>query len=706
MIIFILASIICIFNIILGVVVLFRKKGLLSFVFFLFTVSVTIWAGSIYLSEYSTDTNIALNWMKLTFISSTFIPLLLYYFSRLFPEMQEVKLFEKIFVIIPFFVSFLVLNNYIVVGVEKIRPITPIFGSFYFIFSSYFLLFILLSFFILFKKLMSFSGVKKSQTQYVLFGLLLALLLGIFTNLILPSLGLQQYGKLGPFSIIFFIAFTTYAIVRHHLMDIRFIIVKSITYTFIFITIAFIYTFFIFILGALVFKSFTGREAYWSSIIVALVIAFTLQPIKKVFTKWTDKIFFKDHYNFEELTSKLNEVATSTIILPELLFKFLNSLIEEMRVARGAIILLENKEIYETESVGHKKVVSLEKNEINHLLKEGKIAVYEDLEEGSKIKDILRKNNTTVILPLRTEGEIVGFLFIGEKKSGDIFTQKDIKILEIITSQVALGIQNAKAYEKTQKFNLILRAEINRATKELRDANEKLTQADKSKDEFISLASHEIRTPIATLEGYLSMLNMAKVGTKEKSEIAKRSYESVGRLSTLAKDLLDVSRIDQKRLKINKTPTRLERLIERTIEGFELQSKDRGIYLKFKKPDKYLPEINIDPDRLSEVFNNLIGNAMKFTSKGGITISLYQKGKDALVEVSDTGTGIPKDSISHLFEKFYQAEQASSVLSNEKGGTGLGLYITRHIIEAHGGKIWVESTYRKGTTFSFTLPIK
>lgn len=705
MIITLLAFFLCVFNIILGVTVFFRKKGLLSIFFFLFTVSVSVWASSIYLSEYTLSHSMALIWMKITFISSSLMPLLLYYFARLFPDYKEITNFEKMLIIIPIIISFLTLNNDIVTGIEQIKPITPSFGSFYNVFFTYFLSFILISFFILFRKLISFSGIRKAQTQYVFVGLLVALLLGMLTNLFLPSLGYQQYGKLGPFSIVFFVALTTYAIIKHHLMDIRLIIVKSITYSLLFITITLVYTFFIFIFGALVFKSFTGIEAYWASMIVALTIAFTIQPIKRVFTRWTDRIFFKDNYNFEELTSKLNEVATSTIVLPELLFKFLNSLMEKMRITRGALILIEKGKIYETESIGYKQAINLLPKEIKHLVNDNKTEVFDEIEEGDFSKDIMRSYNTSLILHLKTEGETIGFLFLGEKKSGDIYSFQDIRVLEIITDQVALGIQNAKAYGKTQKFNLVLKAEIDRATKELRDVNDRLVQADKSKDEFISLASHEIRTPIAALEGYLSMLNLQKVDIKARDEIAKRSYESVERLSTLVKDLLDVSRIDQKRIKLNKQPTRLERLIQRAMEGFELQTRDKKIYIKFQKPEKMLPEANIDPERVGEVFNNLISNAIKYTYKGGITISLEEKDNMAQITVSDTGMGIPKNAIPHLFQKFYQAETASSVLSNERGGTGLGLYISKNIVEMHGGKIWVESTEGKGTAFYFTLPL-
>lgn len=628
------------------------------------------------------------------------------YFPKNTPKIKRIYVY--LFIVIGLSVSILCFSDLVVSGI-KFNPIANemIFGSFYPLYFSQIVLYLVVALGSLYWEYRRVQNILKLQLEYLFTGILLSVVFISVTNIIMPLVFNNfDLSFIGSFSIVFIIVFTAYAIVRHRLMDIRLIVVKSIVYAFLFLIIGVIYTFFIFIIGSFIFKDFTGVEAYWAAMAVAIIVTFTFQPIKNILTKWTDKVFFKGQYNFEELTSKLNDVATSTIILPELLFKFLNSLLEEMRITRGAFILLEEDKIYETESVGYKQALELNESEIKHLTIEKKTEVFDEVEEGSKCKEIMRKYDASLILPLMTEGNVIGLLFLGEKKSGDIYSQKDIQVLEIITSQLSLGVQNAKAYEKTQKFNLILRAEINRATKELRDVNQRLINADKAKDEFISVASHEIRTPIAALEGYLSMLNNQKLKAQEVSEVSKRSYESVERLSALVKDLLDVSRLEQKRIKINKQPTRLERLIEQTIEGFQLQAQDRGIYLKFQKAERLLPEVNVDPERISEVLNNLIGNAMKFTEEGGITISLNQKDNKALLSVADTGIGIPKESFPHLFKKFYQAEAASSALSNQRGGTGLGLYIVKNIIELHEGNVEIESAKGKGTTFKITLPIK
>ena len=678
--------------------------------FFYFILFSNIWILSNYLIDQYNDISAIILVTKVTFSSVSMMATALLLFSIYYPSRDEKlrRIFEYSIIAFGFLVSIASFSSLIVKGI-KLDPIANevVFGWMYPFYFTQLIAYLLLSFFFMLSNYFRVQKNLKPQMQYLFLGLFIALVISLFTNALMPIFFNDfSLSILGPFSMVAFIGFTSYAIIKHRLMDIRFIVVRSIVYSSLVLIFSAIYMFSIFILGGLVFGEFTGREAYWASMILAVSVGFTFYPLKNKFTKWTDKVFFKDRYDFEELTNELNETATSTIVLPELLFKFLNLLIDEMRITKGAFVLLEKNKIYEVQTLGFKESFNLSEEEIEHLAKEKKTEVYEEAPEDSKCREIMRNRDSMVIVPLIVEDELIGLLFLGEKKSGDPYSNRDIEVIKIVSKQLSLGIQNAKAYEKTQKFNLILRAEVNRVTRELRLANEKLQELDKAKDEFISLASHEIRTPIATLEGYVSLLNNPKLPNSDRKMIQERAYEGVTRLETLAKDLLDVSRIEQKRLKINKEPERIERLIDRAVEGFELRAKDKKIYVRHKKPDKLVPEIMIDSDRISEVLNNLIGNAIKFTHKGGITVSEELKGKEVLVSVADTGEGIPKDDIKNLFQKFYQAQTASSILGKDKGGTGLGLYITKHIVEAHGGKIWVESKTRKGTTFYFTLPLK
>jgi signal transduction histidine kinase len=260
---------------------------------------------------------------------------------------------------------------------------------------------------------------------------------------------------------------------------------------------------------------------------------------------------------------------------------------------------------------------------------------------------------------------------------------------------------------------------------QLAEANVHLQELDKLKTEFVSMASHELLTPISAIEGYLSMIldeKIAPVNNPKTRDFLNRIYGASQRLARLVTDLLNVSRIEEGRLVIDKRPSNLEEIIQSVIDELSFKAQQKKLELKFEKPSQPLPQIFADPDRVKEILINLVGNAIKFTRRGGVTIScelslqptlanhhqavgteLAKEGaKYVVVHIKDTGIGIPAQEIPNIFEKFYRGGE---LLTREAGGTGLGLYITKSILQLLGGKIWVKSEIDKGSTFSFSLPI-
>lgn len=253
------------------------------------------------------------------------------------------------------------------------------------------------------------------------------------------------------------------------------------------------------------------------------------------------------------------------------------------------------------------------------------------------------------------------------------------------------------------------------------ERREELEKLDKAKSEFISIASHQLRAPLTIIKGYVSMLVEGSYGkiTKESRESLQNVYQSNERLIRLVNDLLDISRIETGKIEMVLKKTSLENMISSVIEEMGPQAKKKNIFLEFQKPQKLLPEIIIDSDKTRQVILNLIDNAVKYTGKGGIVVSVdYQKsakptfvrtsagegGEKIIIKVKDTGEGIDKEDLPKLFESFSRGRAGSRLFTE---GAGLGLYIARKFIELHGGKIWAESEGRgRGSAFYIELPIK
>ena len=265
---------------------------------------------------------------------------------------------------------------------------------------------------------------------------------------------------------------------------------------------------------------------------------------------------------------------------------------------------------------------------------------------------------------------------------------------------------SAEIFEKTKELNVRLKEERKRKTKELIDTGKKLRKLDKTKSEFISIASHQLRTPLTSVKGFASLLLEEAYGkmSKDQKEIVNKIYISNERLILLVEDLLNMSRIERGEMKYEFQEVAIKDLIQSVVALMNVQVKSRGLYLKFHNKIKGNVEVTVKADykKLAETIGNLINNAMQYTSKGGIDVFLEEKDGQVKVSVSDTGIGILANDIPKLFEKFSRGKGVSELHTE---GTGLGLYIARKITEAHGGKIGVESPGKgKGSTFYLELP--
>ncbi|MCD6149733.1 hypothetical protein J7J13_03045 [bacterium] len=247
--------------------------------------------------------------------------------------------------------------------------------------------------------------------------------------------------------------------------------------------------------------------------------------------------------------------------------------------------------------------------------------------------------------------------------------------------------------------------ELQKLTKKLAKANRKLKQLDRAKSEFISIASHQLRTPLGTVKGFVSLLMEGSYGeiSEKVKEVLKKISTSNERLLSLVNDLLDLSRIEAGKMQYDFDYWQIEDIVQEIKDMLLLKAKEKGLYLKVDFPSPPLPKIRIDGAKIREVISNLVENAIKYTKRGGVEVNFKQENNLVRIIVSDTGIGIPQDEMLRLFSKFSRGKNVGRI---DTDGTGLGLFVGRKIVKAHKGRIWAESEgENKGSRFIIELLI-
>lgn len=700
---------IAVLNILLGVTVFFRnRKNEVNLTFSLIAYCVAIWTLAIFLSWLPSEVRRIDFWSNATFWGPSFIGPLLFYFSLIFPRKKiTVKPIYKIALFTPaVLLFFLAIFNQI--NTKTYNPYTMERGFGIYVFLIYFALVFISALVVLIRNLLTSSGIVKAQLKYVIFGFVGAAMVGIVLNLFFPlALGNARLTIMGPpISGSLFVFVMAYTIVRHRLMDIRMVVARSVAYTILVLTMAAFYALSVLGLERLFFPQAAdqldlAQGAFRT--VLAVIMAFSFQPLRRWITKATDRVFFKNQYEPEAFLDKLAHTIGSTIVLIELMYKTLDLLTNELKVTRGIFVALtENGSIFNSQASGYRSMPKLDADDIIRFAKDG-VAVYDELPENSRYKHMLRKYDAAVAIPLKTENTTEGVLLLGEKQSGDMFSQTDLRVFEILAPELAVAITNAKSFEKIDRFNVTLRQEIKKATAELEKKNEQLRELDKAKDEFISMASHQLRTPLTAIKGYLSMLLEGDAGEIKVSQydFVNEAFQGANRMVGLINDLLNVSRMETGRFFLEPVEVDLDTVVQEEIKQLSNHAKEKKLYLKYEKKGK-VPKVWADETKIRQVIMNFIDNAVYYTTTGGVTVTLEADKGHVIFKVTDTGIGVPKEQQKNLFTKFYRADNARHVRPD---GTGLGIYLAKRVLDDHGGDLIFHSAEGKGSTFGFKFPL-
>ena len=284
-------------------------------------------------------------------------------------------------------------------------------------------------------------------------------------------------------------------------------------------------------------------------------------------------------------------------------------------------------------------------------------------------------------VPIETKDRTMGVLFVHSTKPAAF--SRSMALLTSLANQAAIAMENARLYQEASTVGA------------LREAN-------RLKTELLANVSHELRTPLASIKGFCTstLRFYDRLTDDEKLDSLREIDQASDRLTELVENLLELSRLEDAGLKIDKELTRIEPVITATVEDMRRKAKEHHLVTRVAKP---LPVIEADPRRLRQVMDNLLSNAIKHSPPDTeVTILCEAKGKEIVVGVRDQGVGIAPEEQARVFERFYQVALPGG---GKPSGAGLGLTISKRIVEAHGGRIWVESEVGKGSTFCFALPL-
>lgn len=702
-----------IFNTILGTTVWLKNpKNRINQAFVAFIVGIVVWIVTLYyLYNVSTDSSYLLFFGRLNYFASVLLIFFLFLFTHFFPRpLLKANKLLVIFFIESIVLSLVSLFTPLIDQSEDVvnGSLITTYGPLFYWFAVHFIFFLGAAILMLFIKHFRFEKTEKRQIHFVLIGIIMTGIFAATTNLIIPLI-FKYYDlqSLAPVSTIFMITTISYAIIKHRLLDITPLIARAVSY--IFLLFVFIGTFIVALFASTQFipnLHVTEVQIVVFSIIT-FVIIITLNPLRHLFEVTTDRIFYRGYYDGQELLQNLTQIMASTIEIDQLSNEVINVICNGMNITKGCLFVVDKAGSVDSAYKSRKGNYSFPSSvDLANLAKVDKPLVFDELEDDDH-KSLMRKTRISIFIPLKTTDQLVGYLVLGEKASGDIYHSKDIHVLRILGPELAVALQNAQSYQEIQEFSHTLEKKVEERTQELRETQKrelaKANEVIKLKDEFVFIATHDLRSPVTAFNGYIDLIknspDQLSADTKENIDAIS---EAGNRLNQLVDDLLEVARSESGTLKIKVGPVDIVKVIEESLRQAKIPADQKQVHL-VTKLDYENNIVLADEEKLSEVFENLLGNAVKFNRHNGLIEVFTVKKNDQLeVKVSDTGFGIPKGQQDKVFQKFFKYRGDETL---EVPGTGLGLFVVRMLIEKMKGEISFVSEEGKGTTFTFHLPL-
>jgi signal transduction histidine kinase len=469
---------------------------------------------------------------------------------------------------------------------------------------------------------------------------------------------------------------------------------------------------------------------------IAILLSFIFTPLLSLVRRLVNRWFNLQEFHASRTLHAYSEQISNILDMQKLASMAVGLIIERMNITRGFLFLVDREknpevkayQIRAVRSPGERqiKILTLMDDHpiVKHLVTDQRPLLQYDLDLLPAYKLVSQAERewfkyleAEVYLPIFSKREWIGLLALGAKISGNRYTPDDLVTLSAMASQTAVALENARLVDNLVQLN----TELRQAYRSLDKANRDLERLDRTKSDFISIASHELRTPLTTMIGYTEMLLEDETFSQGSREMLKGISKGTKRLHDVVDSMFDLAQIDMRTMQMHVAPIDIALLIKDVGMQLEKTFNERKQCLTIDIPP--LPKVKADPNLFEKLFLHLLTNAIKFTPNNGrVTVTAkallhtIEMPEGALqVTVSDTGVGVDPDSREIIFSKFYQpgdlSKHSTSKTRFKGSGAGLGLALSKGIVEAHGGRIWVESAgYNEkdfpGSQFHVLLPMQ
>ena len=459
---------------------------------------------------------------------------------------------------------------------------------------------------------------------------------------------------------------------------------------------------------------------------IALLLSFIFTPLLSLVRRMVNRWFNLEEFHAGKTLHAYSEQISNILDMQRLANVAVGLIIEAMDISRGFLFLVdpehtgEEYKSYRVRAVRNQgerqiKIITLTEDNpiVKYFVQEQRPLLQYDLDllpayraVAPDDREWFSRLESEVYLPIFSKREWIGMLALGAKISGNRYTEEDLVTLSALANQTAVALENARLVDNLVQLN----TELRQAYRSLDKANRDLERLDQTKSDFISIASHELRTPLTTMVGYTEMLLEDESLPDIVKEMIKGISKGTRRLHEIMDSMFDIAQIDTRTLQLHIVSVDCGALVKEAGKNSEKAFKERRQTLTIDMPS--LPTVKADPNLLKKLFHHLLNNAIKFTpNEGKVTVTakvLTPQGTELPnggieIIVNDTGVGVSQDLRDIIFSKFYQpgelSKHSTSKTRFQGSGAGLGLALSKGVLEAHGGRIWVESEGYDEVTF-------